>query len=61
MTGSIAFGISAIAAWIDPVDGELLNVAAANAFTFLGAVLFFVGAAMLLPDLGRTAEPEPAD
>jgi hypothetical protein len=59
MTGSIAFGISAIAAWIDPVDGELLNVAAANAFTFLGAVLFFVGAAMLLPDLGRTAEPEP--
>ena len=58
--GSIAFGISAIAAWIDPRTGELLDVAAANAFTFLGAVLFFVGAAMLLPDLGRAAEPEAA-
>jgi hypothetical protein len=59
MAGSIAFGISAIAAFIDPVDGELLNVAAANAFTFLGAVFFFVGAAMLLPDMARTSEAVP--
>ena len=36
MAGSIAFGISAIAAFIDPANGELLNVAAAGAFTFLG-------------------------
>ena len=57
MVGSIAFGISAIAAFIDPADGELLNVAAANAFTFLGAVCFFLGAGMLLPDVGRSAEP----
>lgn len=56
MVGSIAFGISAIAAFIDPLNGELLNVAAANAFTFLGAVLFFVGALLLLPDMGRTTE-----
>lgn len=60
MTGSIAFGVSAIAAFIDPADGELLNVAAANAFTFVGAVCFFVGAFMLLPDMGRAAEPEGA-
>jgi len=60
MAGSIAFGISAIAAFIDPVSGELLNVAAANAFTFLGAVFFFVGAAMLLPDMARTSEAMPA-
>ncbi len=53
LAGSVAFGISAIAAFIDPTDGELLNVAAANAFTFVGAVCFFVGALMLLPDLGR--------
>ena len=58
MAGSIAFGISAIAACIDPTNGELLNVAAANAFTFLGAALFFVGAVLLLPDLGR-AEVSP--
>ncbi len=57
MAGSIAFGISAIAAFIDPTNGELLNVAAANAFTFLGAVCFFAGAAMLLPDMSRTTEP----
>ncbi|MEX1295526.1 MAG: YrhK family protein [Candidatus Limnocylindrales bacterium] len=60
MTGSIAFGISAIAAFIDPVSGELLNVAAANAFTFLGAVCFFVGALMLMPDMTRANEPEVA-
>ena len=60
IAGSIAFGISAIAAFIDPLNGELLDVAAANAFTFLGAVLFFVGAAMLLPDMGRTKEPAAA-
>jgi len=60
MVGSIAFGISAIAAFIDPNDGELLNVAAANAFTLLGAVCFFVGALMLLPDMGRAGEPEAA-
>jgi hypothetical protein len=60
MVGSIAFGISAIAAFIDPTNGELLNVAAANAFTFLGAVLFFSGALMLLPDMGRSAQEETA-
>jgi hypothetical protein len=60
MVGSIAFGISAIAAFIDPVNGELLNVAAANAFTFLGAVLFFVGALLLLPDMGRVTEQAEA-
>jgi YrhK-like protein len=53
MVGSIAFGISAMAAFIDPASGELLNVAAANAMTFLGAALFFVGAFMLLLDVGR--------
>jgi hypothetical protein len=56
LAGSVAFGISAIAAFIDPADGELLDAAAANTFTFLGAVCFFVGAFMLLPDMGRERE-----
>jgi hypothetical protein len=60
MTGSIAFGISAIAAYIDPSTGEVLNATMANGFTFLGAALFFVGAALLLPDLGRSVAAEPA-
>ncbi len=60
MAGSIAFGISAIAAFIDPANGELLNVAVAGTFTFLGAMLFFVGALLLLPDMAREREIAPA-
>ena len=56
LVGSLAFGVSAVAAFIDPTDGELLDAAAANAFTFLGAVCFFVGAFMLLLDMGRERE-----
>lgn len=59
MVGSIAFGLSAIAAYIDPSSGELLNVAVANAGTFLGAVCFFVGALLLLPDMGRARAADP--
>jgi hypothetical protein len=55
MVGSIAFGIAAIAGYIDPANGELLDVAAANAFTFVGGLLFFVGAALLLPEMARTS------
>ena len=54
MAGSIAFGISAMAAFILPQTGELLNSAAANAGTFVGAILFLLGAFLLLPDLGRS-------
>jgi hypothetical protein len=49
--GSIAFLISAIAASIDPSTGELLSVPVANLGTFVGAVCFFIGAALLIPEL----------
>lgn len=49
LTGSVAFGISAIAARIVPQTGEVANATVANSFTFIGAVLFFVGAALLIP------------
>lgn len=44
------------------VDGEgdhrdVGAIAHEHAFTFLGAVLFFVGAALLLPDMTRMSEP----
>ena len=55
MLGSIAFGISAVAAFIVPSTGELLSLPVANLFTFIGAVMFFVGAALLIPDM----DPEP--
>ena len=44
MLGSVFFGIAAIASWVVPDTGELLNTAATNSFTFLGAVCFFAGA-----------------
>jgi hypothetical protein len=49
MAGSVFFGISAIASWVVPDTGELLNTEATDAFTFLGAVCFFAGARLLLP------------
>ncbi len=48
MVGSVFFGIAAIASWVVPDTGELLNTEATNAFTFLGAVCFFAGARLLL-------------
>jgi drug/metabolite transporter (DMT)-like permease len=47
MLGSIFFGIAAVASWVVPDTGELLNTEATNAFTFLGAVCFFAGAWVL--------------
>jgi hypothetical protein len=55
MIGSIAFGVSAVASFILPSSGDLVNVWATNAFTFIGAAMFFIGAALLIPDL----PPEP--
>jgi hypothetical protein len=53
MLGSIAFGISAIAAFILPTTGEPASVWLTNAGTFVGAICFFVGAILLLPERTR--------
>ena len=55
MLGSIAFAVSAIGAFIVPSTGELLSLPLVNIFTFIGALLFFVGAALLIPAM----RPEP--
>jgi hypothetical protein len=49
MLGSVAFGLSAIGAFIVPETGSLNNATVANTFTFVGAVMFFIGAALLIP------------
>ena len=49
MTGSIAFGISAIGARVILSTGELNNAIVANSFTFIGAVMFLIGAVLLIP------------
>jgi hypothetical protein len=52
LVGSVFFGIAAVASWVVPDTGELLNTEATNAFTFLGAVCFFVGAWLSRPQAG---------
>ena len=49
MTGSVAFGVSAVASFIVPADGDLWNAELSNLGTFVGALCFLVGAALLLP------------
>ncbi len=48
MIGSVAFGVSAIAAYVIPNTNEAVNASLASSFTLIGALLFF-RAAQLLP------------
>ena len=49
LTGCVLFGISAVASFIVPASGSILDLAAANWTTSLGALCFLIGALMLLP------------
>jgi hypothetical protein len=55
--GSIAFQLSAIAAFIRPTTGEIVSVPIANLGTFVGAVGFFLGAAFLIPEMQDRSGP----
>src|SRR5215471_5651317 len=54
LAGSVAFGVSAVAGYINPVTGQVHNVARADTQTLIGAVCFLIGAVLLLPE--RTQE-----
>ena len=47
--GSIFFMLSALAAYFLETTGEVVNITLVNVGTFLGAVCFFLGAYLLLP------------
>jgi hypothetical protein len=49
MVGSVAFMASAIASFVLPSTDTLIDLSLSNAGTFLGAICFFVGAALMLP------------
>ncbi len=49
MLGSVAFMMSALASFVLPSTGTPIDLPLANAGTFLGAVCFLVGAALMLP------------
>jgi hypothetical protein len=55
LLGSIAFGISAAAALVQPSTDEPVSAAIANATTTLGALCFLAGAVMLLLEARETA------
>jgi YrhK-like protein len=57
--GSIAFQLSAIAAFIRPMTGEIVSLPIANLGTFVGAVAFFLGAALLISEMQDRQEPSP--
>lgn len=54
LAGSVAFGVSAVAAYVNPLSGQVRNVDRADLTTLIGAVCFFIGALLLLPE--RTEE-----
>ena len=54
LVGSIAFGISAVAGYVNPVTGQVHNAGRADTQTLIGAICFLVGAVLLLPE--RTEE-----
>jgi hypothetical protein len=49
LAGSVAFGASAIAAYVVPSSGEVANAAVVNLGTFLGALCFLAGALLMAP------------
>ena len=52
LAGSIAFGISAVGAYVAPGSDQPSNVAVANLGTFVGALGFLAGALLMSPRPG---------
>jgi len=50
LIGSVAFGVSAVAAYVVPTTGLPRNIMLVNLGTFVGAVCFLLGAVLLLPE-----------
>jgi hypothetical protein len=51
LLGCIAFGLSALGAYVLPTSGSEVNATLANATTALGALGFLVGALLLIPQV----------
>jgi hypothetical protein len=60
LLGCILFMVSALAGYVVPSTGDVLDLAAANLTTALGAACFLIGALMLLPHLEQAGSPPPA-
>jgi hypothetical protein len=49
MLGSVAFMVSAVGSFVVPSSGNPMNLVWSDGGTFLGALCFFAGAALMLP------------
>jgi hypothetical protein len=49
LAGCVFFGISAVASYVVPSSGSVLDLAASNWCTSLGALCFLIGALLSLP------------
>jgi hypothetical protein len=59
LVGSIAFGVSAVAAWVVPDSGQPVNAQLVNLGTFVGALCFLTGGLLLLPERTRSSAALP--
>jgi hypothetical protein len=50
LAGSVAFGVSAVSSLVMPGSGQAVNLALANGGTWVGAVMFLLGAVLLVPE-----------
>jgi hypothetical protein len=55
LLGSVFFGLAAIGALVEPSTQQPVAARLDNAGTALGAICFFVGALLLLPEARRAA------
>jgi hypothetical protein len=61
LLGSVFFLLAALAAYVRPTTGDLLDASMANTGTLLGGVCFFWAARLLLPARSRPERsPAPA-
>lgn len=57
LAGSVAFGLSAIAAVVVPATDQVLDAPASSLFTLVGAVCFLIAAGLLVPSARRALAP----
>jgi hypothetical protein len=50
LLGSVAFGFSAVSAFVQPVTGHYMDLPLMNMGTFIGGVFFLIAAILLLPE-----------
>jgi YrhK-like protein len=53
LAGSVAFGVAAVASYVVPDTGSVLDLAAANVTTVIGALCFLAGALLLMRTAAR--------